>query len=215
MGDALRGGFTEWEFSGDTYSGDVYTVAITIPEAGYYIYTLYVNKSALATATYTTDDISTVDFNVGPDSTITATRHAFPPTKTSQLSNDSGYIAITNENLKVGYNVNAYSENSIVVGKSSSIRNGQCASFGENNTINGAGSIAAGINLSVSQNCEYSTVLGTNSVASCNRSFVWNSVSDKYFSNGERTFNVNPKDKLSGFYIGTDNFINCVLSAIN
>ena len=88
VGDALRGGFTEWEFSGDTQSGDVYTVAITSPEAGYYIYTLYANKSALATATYTTDDILTAVFNVGFDSTITATRHAFPPTKTSQLTND-------------------------------------------------------------------------------------------------------------------------------
>jgi hypothetical protein len=137
------------------------------------------------------------------------------PTNTSELINDSGYLSSANGNLKVGYNVNAYSQNSIVVGKSSSINSGQCASFGENNTINGLGSIASGINLSVSQNCEYSTVFGTNSVASYNRSFVWNSLANKYFSNGERTFNVNPKDKLSGFYIGTDNFIQCVLSAVH
>ncbi len=35
-----------------------------------------------------------------------------------------------------------------------------------------------------------------------------------YSSHGAGTFNINPKNGLSGFYIGQDNFIQCVLSAV-
>ena len=87
-GDALYGGFTPWVFSGDTYAGDNYTVGITGPVDGYYTYQLYVNFNPLASETYTTDDVLSVPFAVGPEATITASRHLITPTKTSQLTND-------------------------------------------------------------------------------------------------------------------------------
>ena len=50
--------------------------------------------------------------------------------------------------------------------------------------------------------------------------FVWNGNSTPsngahYYSHGTGTFNIYPKDGIKGFYIGNNNFINCVLSAIN
>lgn len=46
--------------------------------------------------------------------------------------------------------------------------------------------------------------------------FAWNGNDNKavYTSHGIGTFNINPKNSLSGFYIGNDNFIQCVLSAV-
>lgn len=35
-----------------------------------------------------------------------------------------------------------------------------------------------------------------------------------YGSHGVGTFSINPQNGLSGFYIGKDNFIQCVLSAV-
>lgn len=46
--------------------------------------------------------------------------------------------------------------------------------------------------------------------------FAWNGNDNKaiYTSHDKGTFNINPKNGLSGFYIGKDNFIQCVLSAV-
>jgi hypothetical protein len=60
----------------------------------------------------------------------------------------------------------------------------------------------------------YSRVLSTD-----NNAFVWQGQHETtnpsfYESKGIGTFCINPKDGISGFYIGSNNFIQCVLSAV-
>lgn len=46
--------------------------------------------------------------------------------------------------------------------------------------------------------------------------FGWNGVQTmSYASHGASTFNINPQNGLYGFYVGKDNFIQCVLSAVS
>jgi hypothetical protein len=90
----------EWEFSGDTVSFDNYSVAVTGPKDGYYTYTLYVGgDTPLGTANHATDDMLTVDFNVGPESTITATRASLPGHLCARANNlidaTSGNVTLT------------------------------------------------------------------------------------------------------------------------
>lgn len=47
-----------------------------------------------------------------------------------------------------------------------------------------------------------------------NQSWGWNGKSATYEVNREGTFNINPKTDLNGFYIGNDDFIECVVKAI-
>ena len=70
---------------------------------------------------------------------------------------------------------------------------------------------------------ERSYVYGNNTKTTANRQFVWNAISgsttsdiaSKYNPKAEAgTFNINPLNGISGFYIGQDNFIQCVLSAV-
>ena len=86
VGDALRGGFTEWEFSGDGYTeGHTYTIVISSSEEGYYDYMLYDNGTYVDLVTLSTDSSIEIYFST---ENITATRHLVTPTKTSQLVND-------------------------------------------------------------------------------------------------------------------------------
>lgn len=63
-------------------------------------------------------------------------------------------------------------------------------------------------------------VIGRYSLADAStgsNSFVWQGVfngASYYNSNSKGSFNINPATGLSGFYIGQDNFIQCVLSAV-
>lgn len=63
-------------------------------------------------------------------------------------------------------------------------------------------------------------VIGRYSMADAyngSNSFVWQGISNGasyYNSNSKGSFNVNPQNGLSGFYIGSDNFVQCVLSAV-
>lgn len=85
VGDALRGGFTEWEFSGNVSPGVTYTVDITEYEGPVYVASLIGSDGTAETTGVGSLDALTILFGI---TGITATRHAFPPTKTSQLTND-------------------------------------------------------------------------------------------------------------------------------
>lgn len=122
--------------------------------------------------------------------------------------------ALQNYSLAVGGNgTHTKGLYSIAVGNKSCALSSCCASFGQNVSAVGVNSTVIGINSNALS--DYSIAFGTNAYAEHDRSFVWNSVSNAYKSNGSRTFNLNPSDGLSGFFIGNDNFIQCVLSAVN
>ena len=67
---------------------------------------------------------------------------------------------------------------------------------------------------------KWDIALGVNASAKDQYTYVWSEIekgsnyTNNYTSHGKGSFNVNPIDGLSGFYIGKDNFIQCVLSAV-
>lgn len=85
VGDALRSGFTEWEFSGSGYDSST-THIVTIDEYDLGGETVYIaSLDGEETVEVDSLDVTSVTFIV---SNITATRHLVTPTKTSQLTND-------------------------------------------------------------------------------------------------------------------------------
>ena len=90
VGDALRGGFTEWEFNGNVSPGATYTVDITEYEGPVYVASLSGSDGSGETTDVDSLDALTVLFSI---TGITATRYLITPTKTSQLSNDSGFLS--------------------------------------------------------------------------------------------------------------------------
>ena len=89
VGDALRSGFTDWEFSGSGYDPIVtYSVEIEEYETEsdvFYIASLSGSDGTMETSSVDSFDTTSVTF---PSAGITATRHLITPTKTSQLQND-------------------------------------------------------------------------------------------------------------------------------
>lgn len=87
VGDALRGGFTEWEFSGSgVQSGVTYVVEEYNSESpAYWVFVLKANGSMVDGVTVEEPNPLSLVFE---QTDITATRYAFPTTKTSQLTND-------------------------------------------------------------------------------------------------------------------------------
>jgi len=67
---------------------------------------------------------------------------------------------------------------------------------------------------------KWDIALGVNATAKDKYTYVWSGIekganyNNNYASHGKGSFNVNPIDGLSGFYIGKDNFVQCVLSAV-
>lgn len=67
---------------------------------------------------------------------------------------------------------------------------------------------------------KWDIALGVNATAQDEYTYVWSGIergsnyTNNYASHGQGSFNVNPKNGISSFYIGQDNFIQCVLSAI-
>ena len=84
----------------------------------------------------------------------------------------------------------------------------------------GKASFAAGYMSEADASAENAFVIGRYSKAegpAGSNSFVWQGVPSGtvfYNSNSKGSFNVNPQNGLSGFYIGQSNFIQCVLSAV-
>ena len=94
VGDALRGGFTEWEFSG--LPAGVSVERISYGEPSWFVFlsdgsggfwelpqTALLLDGAKSESAYGTE---------GLPSGFTAVRHLITPTKTSQLTNDSGFL---------------------------------------------------------------------------------------------------------------------------
>lgn len=95
-------------------------------------------------------------------------------------------------------------------------------SSGTTNKVVGEASIATGVYTEVSANAAAAFGLEANVLTGHDYSFVYNGtnlpgLNDRYTSHGEGTFNINPKDGLSGFYIGENNLFsilkNYVLSS--
>ena len=84
----------------------------------------------------------------------------------------------------------------------------------------GKASFAAGYMSEADASAENAFVIGRYSKAegpAGSNSFVWQGVPSGtvfYNSNSKGSFNVNPQNGLSGFYIGNNNFIQCVLLAV-
>ena len=63
---------------------------------------------------------------------------------------------------------------------------------------------------------------GVSAYADHDYSWCWNgnkpavpTINGRYHSKATGSFCINPANGISGFYIGEDNFVNCVLSAVN
>ena len=80
VGDALRGGFTEWVCVPDTYNGKTLHVERENEE-----WNLYADNQFLDPPIAAPSDATNLTFSVYG---VTATRHLITPTKTSQLTND-------------------------------------------------------------------------------------------------------------------------------
>ena len=67
---------------------------------------------------------------------------------------------------------------------------------------------------------KWDIALGVNASAKDQYTYVWSGIergsnyTNNYTSHGKGSFNINPINGLSGFFIGQDNFIQCVLSAV-
>lgn len=74
-----------------------------------------------------------------------------------------------------------------------------CAILGENNCTIGYNSFAIGKDTATEGN--YSIALGYNAKARNNNAFAWSAV-DEYVVSGNGHFGINPKNGISGFFIG-------------
>lgn len=96
--------------------------------------------------------------------------------------------------------------------------------IGRGSRVNGVHSFAEGkfstaIGKCVNSKGDYSIAAGNCCTASHERSFVWSGPftghnTGSYTSKGDGTFCINPDNGLSDFFIGNDNFIACVLNAV-
>ena len=124
--------------------------------------------------------------------------------------------ATTSESFAIGYNNEASNQFAFAGGQNSKAKGKQAFVFGNNAEANGGSALAHGYRTIADKDNTY--CLGLNAKAKDLQSFVWSGIyspSDvKYESRGESTFCINPKNGISGFYIGSDNFVQCVLSAI-
>ena len=91
---------------------------------------------------------------------------------------------------------------------------------GELTKARGTNTFTAGRMSEADENANNAFVIGNQSRANNetgSNSFVWQGKFKNngiYDSNSKGSFNINPQDGLSGFYIGNNNFIECVLLAV-
>ena len=118
----------------------------------------------------------------------------------------------------LGKNVTASGNQTVAVGENVSITGGKSFGFGRQIYSNGNFSFSMGVNLSslLGGSFESNVLFGRNARATNSRQFIW-SASNNIYSPPDQTetFNVNPAKGISGFYIGKDNFVQCVLSAMS
>lgn len=88
-------------------------------------------------------------------------------------------------------------------------------SQGYGSNVNGIGGIATGYKSQVSSNFAQSH--GYQAKVSSDFGYVWNgnNTLSTYSDHGNGSFNINPRDGLSGFYIGDENLSNIISSEVN
>ena len=157
----------------------------------------------------------------------------FPYIGNLNIKNIQGSMATGGSTRAIGRYSHAEGRDTVADGRYSHAEGAHSKALGHSSHASGFGCIAvsdystaigqhttAQGHASFSQGCysnamgKYSVALGDRAVAEHNYSFVWSGKGGDQKSNGQKTFNVYPVNDLSGFYIGKDNFITCVLNAI-
>ena len=123
-----------------------------------------------------------------------------------------------------GRNSHAEGERTRAFGSASHSEGYDTTAIGRGSRVNGVHSFAEGkfstaVGKCVNSKGDYSIAAGNCCTASHVRSFVWSGPytghnTGSYTSKGNGTFCINPDAGLSGFFIGADNFIACVLNAV-
>ena len=128
--------------------------------------------------------------------------------------------ALADEAHAEGHHTLASGRNSHAEGNSTEATGDHSHASGYLTKARGKASFAAGYMSEADASAENAFVIGRYSKAegpAGSNSFVWQGVPSGtvfYNSNSKGSFNVNPQNGLSGFYIGKSNFIQCVLSAL-
>ena len=128
--------------------------------------------------------------------------------------------ALADEAHAEGHHTLASGRNSHAEGNSTEATGDHSHASGYLTKARGKASFAAGYMSEADASAENAFVIGRYSKAegpAGSNSFVWQGVSSGtvfYNSNSKGSFNVNPQNGLSGFYIGNNNFIQCVLLAV-
>ncbi len=119
-----------------------------------------------------------------------------------------GYGAIASGvgSRSIGYFTSAIGNYSIAEGSGTTASGNNSRAFGQGSIAAGAGAFAAGLYSEASGT--YSISLGYAGISSGYCSFVWSGYGDGmmgYSSHGDDTFNINPVNSASGFFIGETN----------
>ena len=127
--------------------------------------------------------------------------------------------AIADEAHAEGHHTLASGRNSHAEGNSTEATGDHSHASGYLTKARGKSTFTAGYQTVADISAENAFVIGNHSRANNetgSNSFVWQGISTNTFyqSHSKGSFNINPQNGLSGFYIGNNNFIDCVLSAV-
>ena len=124
--------------------------------------------------------------------------------------------ALNSETFAIGWNNTATGQYAFVGGKNSTASGSQSIAYGNTASTNGGSAVSLGYRTVA--DADNTFCFGLDAKAKETGAFVWsglyNASGTKYESHGDATFNINPKNGISSVYIGTDNFIACVLKAV-
>ena len=127
--------------------------------------------------------------------------------------------ALADEAHAEGHHTLASGRNSHAEGNSTEATGDHSHASGYLTKARGKSTFTAGYQNVADISAENAFVIGNHSRANNetgSNSFVWQGISTNTFyqSHSKGSFNINPQNGLSGFYIGQSNFIDCVLSAV-
>ena len=127
--------------------------------------------------------------------------------------------ALADEAHAEGHHTLASGRNSHAEGNSTEATGDHSHASGYLTKARGKSTFTAGYQNVADISAENAFVIGNHSRANNEtgiNSFVWQGISTNTFyqSHSKGSFNINPQNGLSGFYIGQSNFIQCVLSAV-
>lgn len=128
----------------------------------------------------------------------------------ARYSHAEGY-----HNVALGAGSHVEGTTNIAIGAASHAEGKYCIAKGAQSHASGTGCVANG---------DSSIAIGAYAIANGSQEFVWNGYGTKtynpstgtapYTGAGKNTFNINPAGGINGFYIGKDNFVECVIKAI-